>query len=232
MLLIPILIAFLLSIFHFFFETYAKHLKRYDINLISFSSGLFVTYIFLSMLPEIFKGTAFIGNSIFLFTFWGFVTFHIAEKYIFQHVENTRRRLKDLIFLRTSGFFINHFILGVALVLLFKFGQSMLGYISIIPILFHTISSSLVIEHLHKSVRETGFGKLVSSGSIFFGAIIGWAFNLPQVFYFAAFSFITGMLLYIIVRDTIPKEKLGKPIYFLSGVILFLATLIIESIAV
>lgn len=184
------------------------------------------------MLPEIFKGTAFIGNSIFLFAFWGFIAFHIAEKYIFQHVEKSRQRTKDLIILRTTGFFINHFILGVALVLFFKFGQTVLGYISIIPILFHTVSSSLVIEHLHKRVRETDFGKLMSSGSILFGAIVGWLFNLPQVFYYAAFSFITGMLLYIIVRDTIPKERLGKPIYFLSGVILFLAILILETILI
>ena len=54
--IVPLILAFVLSIVHYYFEIYASHLKKLDTYFISFSSALFITYIFLSMLPEMVKG--------------------------------------------------------------------------------------------------------------------------------------------------------------------------------
>ncbi|MGV9142249.1 MAG: hypothetical protein ACOC1X_04860, partial [Promethearchaeota archaeon] len=41
-------------------------------------------------------------------------------------------------------------------------------------------------------------------------------FNLEMIF--VLFSFISGVILYTIVREIIPEKEKGKPLYFLMGV--------------
>jgi len=167
--IIPIALTLVLSVIHYYFESYARHLEKYDIIFISFSSGLFITYIFLGMFPEIVRGFSIIGNNVFFLALWGFVILHIVEKFIYQHTNTAFLRLKRLVAVRTFGFFVNHFILGMALVFFFREGSTLTGYFSFIPILFHVTSASLLMEHLHHRVRETMIGKILSSGSIFIG---------------------------------------------------------------
>ena len=131
---------------------------------------------------------------------------------------------------RTSAFFINLFIIGMAMVFFFKFGKIALGYFSFIPILFHVVSSSMVVEHLHHRVRESLHGRILSSGSIFFGALLAAFIPLPVTVYYGLFAFITGVLLYIIIRDVLPKYRLGKSTYFIGGIIIYLLIIVIEKV--
>lgn len=229
MVYLPIIATLILSAVHFFFEEYVEKLRKYDVAFISFSGGLFVSYLFLSLFPEIIDGFIFLGGNIFFALFWGFVIFHIVEKYIYKHTSETNVK-KRIVSLYTFGFFVNHFIIGVALVFIFRFRTLEFFYLSLIPVFFHIISSSLVIEHLHKGVRESLPGRLVSSGSIFLGAIAALLINLPLKVFFAVFAFIIGTLFYIIVRDTLPKYKEGKPVFFMVGVILYLLLLGLKTL--
>ena len=227
---IPLALTFFFGLTHFFFEKYAHHLRRFDVAFTSFSAGIFISYIFLSMFPEIVRGTALVGDGIFFIFFWGFVLLHIGEKYIMQHTPDTERRMKRLTHIRTTGFFVNHFVLGIAVIFFFEIDKPVVAYISLIPIFYHMMSSSLLIEHLHRHVRETNIGRFLSSGSVFFGAVFAMMLNIPRPVYYGIFSFITGILLYIIVRDTLPKYRQGKPTYFLTGVIFYLVLAAIEVI--
>ncbi|MBT7903000.1 hypothetical protein HN587_03980 [Candidatus Woesearchaeota archaeon] len=227
--IIPLVLAFLLSITHFYFESYAHHLKKIDYSFISFSSGIFITYIFLTLFPEIIKGYELLDNNILFIALWGFILFHILEQYVFHHVSNKRSKLKGIIAVRTSAFFINHVVLGLTLVFFFETGKTMLALFSLVPIISHILSSSLIIEHLHHRIRETTFGKFLSSGSIFLGAILALFVTIPGVIYYSLFAFITGVLLYIIIRDTMPSFSDSTPKFFLMGVILYLVLLLIES---
>ena len=229
-LLVPLILTFSLSLVHYYFEGYAHHLKRFDTVFISFSSGLFITYIFLSMFPEMVKGLDFLGQNIYFIALWGFVLLHIAEKHVSRHARNDYQRAKKLVLVRTSAFFINLFIIGMALVFFFKFGKVALGYFSFIPVLFHVISSSLVVEHLHHRVRESKYGRFFSSGSIFFGAIVATIIDLPITVYYGIFAFITGMLLYLIIRDILPKYRTGKATYFITGIIVYLIIVVVERL--
>ena len=226
--IVPLILAFVLSIVHYYFEIYASHLKKLDTYFISFSSALFITYIFLSMLPEMVKGITSLGDNIYFIALWGFVLLHIAEKHVSQHVTKEYVRAKRLVAVRTSAFFINLFIIGIAFVFFFKLGKTALGYFSFVPILFHVISSSLVVEHLHYRVRESRLGRILSSGSIFFGALLATVVNLPITIYYGLFAFITGMLLYIIIRDVLPKYQKGHPTFFISGIIIYLLIIVAE----
>ena len=103
-LVLPLLATFLLSTIHFYFEEYAHHLEKRAMQFISFSSGLFITYIFLSMLPEMMNGLMFLGDNVYFIALWGFVIFHIIEKYVARHTINSRMRLKRLVVVRTTAF--------------------------------------------------------------------------------------------------------------------------------
>jgi len=227
-LLIPLTLTLVLSILHYYFEIYADHLRKFDTHFISFSSGLFITYIFLSMFPEMIRGIDFLGDNVYFIALWGFVLLHIAEKHVSRHTKNEYQRAKKLVLVRTTAFFINLFILGMALVFFFQFGRTALGYFSFIPVMFHVVSSSLVVEHLHHRVRESLHGRLLSSGSIFLGALVAALIQLPIALYYGIFAFITGMLLYLIIKDVMPKYQLGKPTYFIVGIIIYLTIVIAE----
>ncbi len=227
---IPLTLTFFFGLVHFFFERYAHHLKRFDTSFTSFSAGIFISYIFLSMFPEIVKGVNIVGDGIFFIFFWGFVLLHIAEKYVMQHTPVYHKRITRLTHIRTAGFFVNHFVMGIAIIFFFEFDRQIIAYISLIPIFYHMMSSSLLIEHLHRHVRETNLGRFLSSGSVFFGALFALMLDIPKQVYFGIFSFITGILLYIIVRDTLPKYQQGKPTYFVTGVIFFLFLFAIEML--
>ncbi|RME78731.1 hypothetical protein D6774_00160 [Candidatus Woesearchaeota archaeon] len=225
----PLIITLLIGFFIYGFDKLSPYFEHAHIRFISFSTGLFVTYLFLSMFPTMLRGREFLGNGVLFIFFWGFVVFHIAEKYVYQHSSSLRRRRSRLVRLRTLGFFVNHIILGIAVVFFFQTGQILLGYISFLPIIFHLMSSTLIVEHLHHKVRSNPLTHLLSYMSLFFGALIATLFRIPLEIYYGVFAFVVGILFYIIVRDTIPPYREGDSIYFLCGVVTYIILLLIEQ---
>ena len=56
-------------------------------------------------------------------------------------------------------------------------------------------------------------------------------FNLPMEIIFVLFSFISGVILYTIIREVLPENESGRPLYFLLGIVIFLIIIItFESI--
>ncbi|HLC47061.1 MAG TPA: hypothetical protein VJI75_04980 [Candidatus Nanoarchaeia archaeon] len=229
---LPLALTFLFSVTHYYFEKYAHHLRRFDIAFASYSAGIFIAYIFLSMLPEVLNGSKYLSQGIFFIMLWGFVLLHIAEKHVVQHSLTEKLKTHRLAHVRTFSFFINHFIIGMAVIFFFNFDKPVLAYISLIPLFFHLISSSLIVEHLHAHVRETFLGRILSSGSLFLGALFASMLAIPLPVFYGIFAFITGTLFYIIVRDAMPKYRSSKPTYFLWGVISYLVLIGITLMAV
>jgi len=61
---------------------------------------------------------------------------------------------------------------------------------------------------------------------IFFGLILNVVFNLPMEIIFLLFSVISGVILYTIIREVLPENESGRPLYFLLGIVLFLIIII------
>lgn len=225
-LLIPLILTFILSIFHYFFESYVKHFKKYDVSFTSFSSGLFITYIFISLFPEVVKGSVHHADRIYLYMLLGFVFLHVIEKYVSRHALTKYKRARDLREIRTATFIINLFVIGAAMITFAKIGDTSLLFLTFIPALFHVVSSSLLVEHLHKSVREHNFFKILCSGAIFFGAVAGFFFVFSLAVYYFLIAFMAGTLLYLITRDVLPKYRLSNSFLFILGIITYI--LIVE----
>ena len=220
---VAILFAFFLTVIHFFSHKISKIIESHHIPITSFSAGMFITLIFVDFLPRVNEGLEF-GAPVFLVLTLGFVLFHLSEKYLYQHIKDKKVLLKDLAELHNAGFFIDHLMVGFVLFLTFEL-VSYTNYLIFIPFLLHTISSSMSLEHLHKKIK-TKSNKFFLSISTFIGALLAFFINLESVWYYTFFSFGLGALLYVAIRDMLPKGKKGNPLMFLIG---FLITVAIIS---
>ncbi|MFH1239668.1 MAG: hypothetical protein V1672_00450 [Candidatus Diapherotrites archaeon] len=228
-LFIPLVLAIALSITSWFSETYSSTVHIHHVKLTSFSAGLFITYIFLFLFPELFEGLPVAGNRIFLLMLMGFVIFHVLEKYIYQHVTNKKHLLHDLSILHILGFFADHFIVGVLLFLIFREGNIFLSSFVFIPLLLHTISSSLSFTHLGEHLKNKRSITIFLAAAPLFGVLVAYFLNLEHVNYLMILSFVVGAMLYIVVRDALPHGRTGNIFFFLLGFIISFTMLILSG---
>ncbi len=88
----------------------------------------------------------------------------------------------------------------------------------------HIIFTDLEIYEIN-GVEENTKRKYILALSNFIGVVLGLildliAFEYTEMFYIL-FSFISGVILYTIVREIIPEKEKGKPSYFLIGFVGF-----------
>jgi len=228
--LIPFALAFILSAVHVFSEEYSRHVEKYHIHTISFSAGLFLGLIFLSLLPEALKGIEHVGENAFLLMAVGFVLFHLGEKYIYQHVKNKNELLQDLASIHALGFFINHFVIGIALFLVFSFESVFHGFLIFIPLLLHAFSSSLSLNHIDKHFNRKSLSGLVLPLSPVLGVGFAAFLNPNKPLYYSLFAFVLGAMFYIVVRDMLPRKEKGKPLLFLTGALLSILITMLASL--
>lgn len=217
MIWIELVLGIIMSVFHYFSEEFSGKIEKFHNELVSFSGGLFITLIFIFLLPEFFEGKEFLGNGIFSLLLIGFVIFHIAEKYVYQHVKNKNELIKDLAEIHAIGFFIDHFVVGMALVFVFQSSNSLLGFIIFLPLLLHTFSSSISLTHIDNYFKQNQAVNVILSLAPLAGIITAELLNPDRAIYFAVFSLIVGALLYVTIRDMLPYKEEGKPMFFLLG---------------
>lgn len=216
--IIVLVIAAVLSLVHYFSHKVSDFMEKNHYEVLSFSGGTLIALIFLVLLPEV------IGISdseiIFLLILLGFVVFHLTEKFLYQHVKNKKQQIRELKELHEAGFFIDHFILGFVLVTILEI-TDYIGFLLLIPIFLHTISSSIALDHIHEKAK-TGLNKTVLSASTLFGAITAIILEIDEVSQAAVLALTLGMLIYIVNRDILPKEEKGRPLWFIAGIILIM----------
>jgi len=80
-----------------------------------------------------------------------------------------------------------------------------------------------------KSIKKYLLATSATSG-IVIGFIIKIFIDLNTELLFIAFSFVSGIFLYIIVREVIPEKEKGEPLKFLIGMIGFIITIVIINL--
>ncbi|MFX0000325.1 MAG: hypothetical protein ACFE88_09420 [Candidatus Hermodarchaeota archaeon] len=149
---------------------------------------------------------------------------------------------KELTNFRFVTDYIYHFLVGLILVGLLRI-ELVGGILFFIYAFFRTIVTKRSEAHLiftdleiyeEQQVEENPVIKYLSCSSAFAGIIIGLIlisflpvnFELLFIFY----SFISGVILYVIVREVIPEKEKGNPLKFLIGLVGFSAVIIIINI--
>ena len=189
-------------------------------KFISIAGGVSISYIVLILLPEVYNGAIKINQLLYLSVLAGFGTFHIIEKYIrIKYSYLKYKRHHDLIHTITS--FIYFIIVGFVLVKLID-KDITTGVLFFIPILFH-----ITIDSIPKKISKKPALKIFIASSPVIGAIIASFLAVSEAVMVALLGIISGVLLYTVTRESIPKEREGKPIFFLIGLLLFTVLILI-----
>jgi len=140
---------------------------------------------------------------------------------------------KDLNEIRYFTDFIYHFIVGLLIValLIIEFLSGLLFFIFAYFRVIITSGSESSLEVYSDLGIEIKFEESTSirfllSSAVLIGVAFGVFFelflpvNLELIY--ILYSFISGVILYAIVREIIPEKEKGKPLYFLIGVVGFI----------
>ncbi len=220
--IVSIILAGILSFSDYLTEHIFSKKLRANQKLVSFSAGVAISYIVLELFPQIAQSALIDGKKLFLFALLGFVSLNLIEQYIYKGIG----RLKNMPFyhrtIHISYFFVYNFLIGAVLVIFAAKGlkQTLLFFI---PFLLYIIAEILPQEFEFKS----HISKVLYSMAPVFGAILGvYSIGFFASIFGETISFMTGTLLYIVIRESLPSDKAEKPIYFIMGVLLY--TLIIH----
>lgn len=78
--------------------------------------------------------------------------------------------------------------------------------------------------------HEPLYMKMFFASSALIGVLIGLfltvVLHISMDIIFLLFSFISGVILYTIIREVLPENESGKPLYFLLGIIIFIVIII------
>lgn len=209
---IAIFLGLMTIIAHFFSDKIVISKAKF----LSFATGISVTYIFLYLFPEIVKITL---TSSFIFVLVGFSLLRLLEVHIHKH-RSPKLMKKELKELHASIFFVYHFFVGV--VLLGILNSNLIGgLLFFLPLFFHSTISSVSLPELHEKIKGISLFRFFLSLSTLLGISTAISFHIPEVVDAAALGFVTGALLYIVIRDSMPKDTKSRPAYFLLGVVLY-----------
>lgn len=217
--------AIFLSMFNLLCDRLPVCFRRNHDILLSFGGGTLLAIIFLVFLPEAVHYSQTIA--VYPMMLLGFVVFLVSEKYLYQHVKDPEVLDEELYHLHLAGFFVDHFIKGFILVTIILL-EPLLGFLTAIPFFIHTLSSSIVLDDIHKYTGRRS-DKLILSSSVVLGTLTGIFFDIDPHLERGIIAFISGMMLFMVSRDVLPREKKGRPVYFLLGVLtVFLIWIVLE----
>jgi len=212
---VGLILALTLSVVDFLTEGIFSKSSPSKMKFISISAGVSVSYIFLILLPEIYKGAMNINRLLFLAILFGFGAFHIIEKYIRQNFVGPALR-KEHRAVHSSTSFIYFFVVGFLLVKLAESDGSLSSMLLFIPIMLHIIIDSLPRRHTKKHHLRA-----LSASSPFLGAILATLIDVGKTGNVILLGIVGGALLYTVVRESLPRDREGRPMYFITGLLLF-----------
>jgi len=209
------ILALILSVVDFFTEGFFSKASPNKMRFISISAGVSVSYIFLILLPEIYSGAIAISKSLFLSILFGFGMFHVIEKYIRQNFTGPALR-KEHRLVHSSTSFVYFFVVGFLLVKLATNDGALSSTLLFIPIMLHIIIDSLPRRHTKKRHLRA-----LSASSPFLGALTASFVDVGEIGNVILLGIVGGALLYTVIRESLPRDREGKPLYFITGLLLF-----------
>lgn len=227
---LALIFAIVLALIHFLIEKSAHKYKRAEEQITSLSLGVFITFIFLDLMPRMYQADTGIGQNIFLIMLWGFILFYIVEKLIYKHSKKYSLVYKELNEVDLVAFFIDHIIVGLALIVLITDTNFLVSIFILIPFLFHMISSSFAVHQVYHKIRVKSNTRILMSASVLMGAVLGVIIGITTTIFNILLAFLIGSLLYVVIKDMLPKYRKGHPLYFVLGNILMLVILLLQRI--
>ena len=219
--IVSIILAGILSFSDYLTEHIFSKKLRTNQKLVSFSAGVAISYIVLELFPQIAQSALIDGKKLFLFALLGFVSLNLIEQYVYKEIGRLRNLSSYHRSIHIAYFFVYNFLIGAVLAVFAAKGlkQTLLFFV---PFLLYIIAEILPQEFEFKS----SISKVLYSMAPVFGAILGvYSIGFFASVFGETISFMTGTLLYIGIRESLPSDRAEKPVYFVIGVLIY--TLII-----
>src|SRR3989338_1774551 len=193
-------------------------------KLVSFSAGVAVSYIILSLFPEISSYALIDGKQIFIYALLGFVILNLIEQYVYKGVGKLKNLPKYHKKVRIAYFFVYNLFVGVVLV---SFASRGLAQTILFFIAFFLY---MVVEMIPQGFEfQSKILGAFYSISPLIGTLIGaYYIDYTDPLFGKLTSFVTGTLLYIVIREFLPTDKAEKPFYFTVGVIFYALVILLS----
>lgn len=229
----PLYVSVVFSFFLFLLSFVTVKLKRFDSYIINFTSGLMFTYLFMTLLPDIFVRSQvteshLVTNTFFMFI--GYIAFYIAEKRVFESTKIKTRVQTKIFDIRRAGFYVLHFITGYLIIYTFQEKDLLSTLLVLIPFTFHILATSFLFEDLDKWKKDALdsrflFPFLIVIGSV--SAIITTDLFSIDIVYF--YSFFGGTYIYLVMSILTPDHKHGTLTSFFLGIFFYFVLLLLGS---
>ena len=188
-------------------------------QLISFSAGISIGYLFLDLFPRTYDAAEHLKESVFLFLLLGFTVVHLAEKYFYQHAKTQpiQTKLKSI---HTITFFAYYFLIGCVFLDLVT-REILEGLLFAIPVILHSSLIGASLSEIHGQFAPSIPEKLSLSLATPLGVVFALVLPLTPIFHNVVISGISGIMLYVFVREFLPEKENGQPLFFIFGLIFF-----------
>ena len=94
-------------------------------------------------------------------------------------------------------------------------------------LLFIPISLHIIIDSLPRRATKNHYLRALHASSAFLGAVAASFIAIGEAGNIALLGLIGGALLYTVIRESLPREMEGKPLYFITGVLIFTVLIMI-----
>ena len=190
-------------------------------RLISFAAGVSIGYLFLDLLPQTYYAAEQLKESVFLFLLLGFSIVHLVEKYFYQHTGKAavQKKLKAI---HAVTFFLYYFLIGVVLPDLIQ-SEIYEGILFIIPVALHAGLIGASLAEVHGQFSPNLYEKVAISLGAPLGVLFASLIPLSPIVYHVVISGISGIMLYVFVREFLPEREHGQPLFFVLGLVSFYA---------
>lgn len=220
---IPVGLATIIGLAHFFGEEIDEHTGAYSFFLVSFSAGFTVAYFFAVLIPEVMRNLSFpVQNGSILA---GFSLFYVLEELLYERGDNLGDIKIEFKEAHTIFIVIYHISVGMIMGFLAveSFRQLSLFFV---PVLLHTLVNSLAIKEMHEEMLQNWYVKLFASMATLTGVLITINLDLSTKVVYTIFGVVGGAFIYMVVHDALDPRR-ERPIGFISGVAVFLAFLLL-----
>lgn len=225
---LSILMASLVAAVHFMGEEIEGYIGGYREQIVSFSAGVSITYVFVDLIPEFNRIAAESTELIFIFPLIGFSSIHLLEKYLAMSDLEGQKLRRDFGEIHSVFLFLYHGALGYLIASLLA-ESAVSGLLFFLPIILHVAVSSLSFTELHESFFRRKIVKYGITLAPLLGVLLHNSRIVADQYFDPVFGTVIGMFFYIVIRDSIPREDRGKPKEYVAGIVIYLAVILVAN---
>ncbi len=226
---IAFLLALVMAGVHFLAEELEESISGYQEQLVSFATGVSITYIFVQLVPEFHRIALESSGLIFLSPLLGFSSIHLVEKYIAKNGRSRAEISREYGEVHSVFLFLYHGAIGFLIASLLA--ESVIsGLLFFVPVMLHIGVSSFSLSELHEDVAQRLSVKLVVSITPVLGVLVYSAGMVSSSLFHPVFGLVIGMFMYVVIRDSIPRDDNGQPVEYVLGVLIYLAVILAASL--